>query len=190
MKPVVCLAAGVLFACLACSLQADSPVVFNEIMYHPLTNEAQLEWVELQNQMSVDVDISHWFLDGEIHFTFVEGTIIRAGEYLVIAIAPATLSAATGLTLDDRTAGAAPASTVTRTPTMSEVAMVAVLNTKPPAGRAKPKAIGRWRPMEPVLHWPGCAPICVAPIHATGLPARRLAELPGGKIFQLNRRPS
>ena len=97
MKPV-CLAAGILLACLASSVQGDSPVVFNEIMYHPLTNEAQFEWVELQNQMSVDVDISHWFLDGGIHFTFVEGTIIRAGEYLVIAIAPATLSAATGLT--------------------------------------------------------------------------------------------
>src|SRR5262245_47221841 len=29
---------------------ADSVVVFNEIMYHPATNEAALEWVELHNQ--------------------------------------------------------------------------------------------------------------------------------------------
>src|SRR5437763_6194846 len=79
MKPV-CLAAGILLACLASSVQGDSPVVFNEIMYHPLTNEAQFEWVELQNQMSVDVDISHWLLDGGIHFTIVVGSIIRGGE--------------------------------------------------------------------------------------------------------------
>src|SRR5438552_15799407 len=98
MKPVVCLAAGILLACLASSVEADSPVVFNEIMYHPLTNESQLEWVELQNQMSVDVDISRWSLDAGIHFTFVEGTVIRAGEYLVISVSLASVSAATGLT--------------------------------------------------------------------------------------------
>ena len=69
---------------------ADSPVVFNEIMYHPRTNESQLEWVELQNQMAVDVDLSHWRLDGGISFSFPEGTVIRAGEYLVVAASPST----------------------------------------------------------------------------------------------------
>src|SRR6267143_481530 len=91
-------AGAIVLACLATSVKADSPVVFNEIMCHPLTNEAQLEWVELQNQMSVDEDISRWSLDGGIHFSFGEGTVIRAGEYLVVSISPATLSAATGLT--------------------------------------------------------------------------------------------
>ena len=37
---------------------SDSVVTFNEVMYHPLTNETAMEWVELYNQMSVDVDIS------------------------------------------------------------------------------------------------------------------------------------
>src|SRR5688500_7286750 len=78
--------------------RADSAVVFNEIMYHPLTNEAQLEWVELQNQMAVDIDMSGWSLDGGIDFRFPEGTIIRAGNYLVIALAPATLRNLTGVT--------------------------------------------------------------------------------------------
>src|SRR5688572_3640691 len=77
---------------------ADSAVVFNEIMYHPLTNESQLEWVELQNQMSVDIDMSRWSLDGGIDFRFPEGTIIRAGGYLVIASSPATVAAAAGIT--------------------------------------------------------------------------------------------
>ena len=78
-------------------LAADSPVVFNEIMYHPQTNEPALEWVELQNQMSVDIDISGWSLDGGIEFRFGEGTIIRGGGYLVIALSPAALMAASGL---------------------------------------------------------------------------------------------
>jgi len=80
------------------TLRADSPVVFNEIMYHPATNEAQLEWVELQNQLSIDVDMSRWSLDGGIHYVFAEGTIIPSGGYLVIALSPATLTAATGKT--------------------------------------------------------------------------------------------
>src|SRR5258706_10447933 len=50
----------------AAGVWADSVVVFNEIMYHPKTNEAQLEWIELQNQMSVDVDVSAWSLTGGI----------------------------------------------------------------------------------------------------------------------------
>ena len=67
---------------LASSVRADSPVVFNEIMYHPATNEAQLEWIGLQNQLSVDVDLSRWSLEGGVSFTFAEGTVIRAGDYL------------------------------------------------------------------------------------------------------------
>ena len=77
---------------------ADSPVVFNEIMYHPQTDESQIEWVELQNQMAVDVDLSHWRLDGGIRFKFPEGTVIRAGGYLLVAASPSSLMAATGLT--------------------------------------------------------------------------------------------
>ena len=46
-------------------------------MYHPnATNEAQLEWVELHNQMAVDMDISGWSLAGGVKFTFAEGTVI------------------------------------------------------------------------------------------------------------------
>ena len=73
--------------------RADSVVVFNEIMYHPPgSNEAALEWVELCNQMSVDVDLSGWRLDQAIQFTFPEGTILPGGGYLVVASSPATLA--------------------------------------------------------------------------------------------------
>ncbi|MBI5385136.1 MAG: lamin tail domain-containing protein [Verrucomicrobia bacterium] len=78
--------------------RADSVVVFNEIMYHPPTNEAALEWVELHNQMAVDVDLSGWSLRGGIDFDFPEGTVFAAGGYLVVAVSPASLVATTGLT--------------------------------------------------------------------------------------------
>src|SRR6476646_5473826 len=81
-----------------CSVRADTAVVFNEIMYHPATNEANLEWVELCNQMAVDMDISGWSLDSGIQYTFPEGTVIGGGAYLVVAISPAALTAATGAT--------------------------------------------------------------------------------------------
>src|SRR6266850_8080443 len=77
---------------------ADSTVVFNEIMYHPQTNEAQLEWVELYNQMAVDMDISGWYLTNGIEYKFAEGTVVPGGGFLVIASSPTNLTAATGAT--------------------------------------------------------------------------------------------
>src|SRR3954454_1471770 len=76
---------------LASAFAADSVVVFNEIHYHPVTNETASEWVELHNQMAVDIDLSAWSLTGSIGFTFTEGTIIPGGGYLVIASNPGTL---------------------------------------------------------------------------------------------------
>ena len=89
---------ALLLVATAVSARADATVVFSEIMYHPLTNESALEWVELHSEMAVDMDISGWSLDSSIHYTFQEGTIITGGGYLVVAISPTDLIAATGLT--------------------------------------------------------------------------------------------
>ena len=94
--PAILLTLG--FACLASTLHADSTVVFNEIMYHPPTNEALHEWVELYNQQAVDMDLSGWSLANGISFQFAEGTILPGGGRLVVASSPATLKAVTGLT--------------------------------------------------------------------------------------------
>jgi hypothetical protein len=77
---------------------ADSVVVFNEIHYHPATNEAATEWIELHNQMAIDVDLSAWRITGSVEFTFAEGTIIPGGGYLVIASDPTALQTDTGVT--------------------------------------------------------------------------------------------
>ena len=81
---------GALAFCFRAS--ADSTVVFNEIMYHPATNEAGLEWVELHNQMAVDMDISNWSLQGSITYKFAEGTVLAGGGYLVVGSTPSSLA--------------------------------------------------------------------------------------------------
>ena len=79
---------------LALPTLADTTLVFNEIMYHPRTNEPALEWVEFHNQMAVDLDISNWFLTNGIFFKFPAGTVVKGGGYLVVASSPADLQAA------------------------------------------------------------------------------------------------
>src|SRR2546425_3821840 len=88
--------AVLLAGCLTPPLRADTSVVFNEIMYHPASND--LEWVELHSQMAVDVDISDWSIAGDIQYTFPSNTIVKGGGFVVVALSPAVLMAATGLT--------------------------------------------------------------------------------------------
>ncbi len=84
--------------CTAQHVRADAVVAFNEINYHPATNETTMEWVELKNMLAVDVDMSGWAIGGTINYTFPSNSIIRARSHLVVAISPATLMAQTGLT--------------------------------------------------------------------------------------------
>ncbi|MCA9246007.1 MAG: lamin tail domain-containing protein [Planctomycetales bacterium] len=75
----------------------DSTAVFNEIHYNPASNQNGGEWIELFNQLHVDLDLSGWSLQGGIDYTFPVGTKIPARGYLVIAETPVELQAATGL---------------------------------------------------------------------------------------------
>ena len=74
----------------------DSTVVFNELMYNPVGAESR-EWVELHNQMSVDVDLSNWKIQGGVEYEFPSGIILRGGEYLVVAANPSFVAAEYGL---------------------------------------------------------------------------------------------
>ncbi len=73
----------------------DSTTVFNEIMYHP-ADDGTPEWIELHNQMSVDMDLSGWSLDGGVEFEFTPGTVIAGGGFLVISDDPQALANGTG----------------------------------------------------------------------------------------------
>ena len=79
------------------SLRADSVVVFNEIMYHPAQSQTAQEWIELHNQMAVDVDLSGWSINGGVTYTFPEGTFLSGGAWLLVAESPAALASETGL---------------------------------------------------------------------------------------------
>ncbi|MFT6861496.1 MAG: hypothetical protein ACJAVK_000048 [Akkermansiaceae bacterium] len=73
----------------------DSVVVFNEIHYHPADDNDALEYIELYNQLAVDVDLSNWRIDG-VAFDFPEGTVIDARSYLIIAKNPTNYPGALG----------------------------------------------------------------------------------------------
>jgi len=73
----------------------DATVVINEIMYHPdASPEANFEWIELYNEMSINMDISGWRLEGAVQYTFAEGSVIPGRGYQVVAANPPSLASA------------------------------------------------------------------------------------------------
>ena len=70
-------------------LVLDSTVVFNEIMYNPPEeSDDGREWIELHNQLAVNMDISQWVLEGGVDYTFPDGTVVPGRGYLVVAADP------------------------------------------------------------------------------------------------------
>jgi len=60
----------------------DSTVVFNEVIYHPSGDAVdQQEWIDLYNQMAVDVDLSGCHLTSAVGYQFPS-----ARASLVVAI--------------------------------------------------------------------------------------------------------
>ena len=75
----------------------DSIVVFNEINYHPSGNNHLLEFIEIYNQNSVNVDLTGWRLTGGVDYSFTENTIIEGDSFMVIALDPETIKEVSGL---------------------------------------------------------------------------------------------
>jgi hypothetical protein len=67
-------------------------------MFHPANDAQELEFVELYNTLSFDMDLSGWKLKGGIDYTFPLNTTIPSEGFLVVAKSPATLEAAAGIT--------------------------------------------------------------------------------------------
>jgi len=63
----------------------SAAVVINEIMYHPISGDDDLEFVELYNAGPLDIDLSDWRLTDGINFDFPNNTILAPDSYLVIA---------------------------------------------------------------------------------------------------------
>jgi hypothetical protein len=71
-------------------------VVFSEIMYHPVREDALIdrhEFLEIHNRAAVTVDVSGWRVLGDVQFTFPPGSILPATGYRVIAKDRAALMA-------------------------------------------------------------------------------------------------
>lgn len=75
-----------------------SAIEITEIMYHPQSNEAQNEWIEIYNETSSRRDLGGWKFAEGIDFVFPEGMSVNPGQYVVIARDPAHIEAAYGIT--------------------------------------------------------------------------------------------
>src|ERR1051326_6298172 len=54
-------------------------------MYHPLSEDAADQYVELYNRSGSPLDLGGWRLEGALRFTFPSNTLIAADAYLVVA---------------------------------------------------------------------------------------------------------
>lgn len=63
----------------------SSPIVINEIMYHPISGLEDDQFVELYNRGDDAVNINGWRLEGGIEFLFPPDTIIPRQGYLCVA---------------------------------------------------------------------------------------------------------
>jgi len=69
---------------------ASTSIIFNEIMYNPISGNDLDEWIELYNRGPGTVDLSDWQVEG-VGLTFPAGTSMASGQYLVIARDPARI---------------------------------------------------------------------------------------------------
>ncbi len=76
---------------------ADSPVVVNELQYHPLSDDHGEEYIELYNSGSTAVGLSGWRFSDGIDYVFPAGVSIPPGGYVVVGHEPATVEAVYGI---------------------------------------------------------------------------------------------
>ncbi|MFO0587703.1 MAG: lamin tail domain-containing protein [Polyangiaceae bacterium] len=74
---------------------AGGSVTLNEIMLVP-KGDAALEWIEIANPMGIRIDLSGFRLDGDVKFTFPEGTFLPERGFLVVAKDAAALNQSVG----------------------------------------------------------------------------------------------
>ena len=60
-------------------------IVFNEIMYHPISGLSEDAYIELINRGTNEVDLAGWRLSDGIGFTFPSATVVPSGGFMVVA---------------------------------------------------------------------------------------------------------
>jgi len=91
---------SLIIACMVVFLttQSSMGLVVSEIMYHPSDSGENFEFIELYNNRAVFEDLTGYSFMNGIQYVFEAGTVINAGEYLVLARDPAALEQAYGIT--------------------------------------------------------------------------------------------
>ena len=77
---------------------SNSPqVVINELHVNPDVKTELVEYVELHNPGTAEVDLSGWRLDGGVFYTFAAGQDLPAGGYMIVAEDPTHIRAKWGV---------------------------------------------------------------------------------------------
>ncbi len=77
-------------------LQA-ADIVINEIHYDPVNRDDLVEFIEIYNAGSNEVDLTGWYFSAGVSFTFPNNTLLGADEYLVVAESADSVNAAFGV---------------------------------------------------------------------------------------------
>ena len=86
--------------------QTLPPVIINEIHYDPDVKTELIEYIELYNAGTIEVDISGWYFSDGIFYEFPPGTTLPAGGYIVVtedpslAVTPTTIEGKFGVSSD------------------------------------------------------------------------------------------
>ena len=70
---------------------AVPPVVINEIMHHPVSENDLEQYVELYNPGTTALPLTGWALQGAVSYVFPTGSLLPAHGYVVVARSAATL---------------------------------------------------------------------------------------------------
>jgi hypothetical protein len=62
-----------------------SDIVINELMYHPISEDDNDQYIEFYNRSGSPVALGGWTLDDAVSFMFPSNTTIAAGGYIVVA---------------------------------------------------------------------------------------------------------
>ncbi len=84
-------------AAITATAQSSPPIVINELQYHPLSEDHGEEYIELYNTGTITVDLSGWWFNDGIVYTFPPSTTMPPGSYVVIGNNPATVEAVYGI---------------------------------------------------------------------------------------------
>jgi hypothetical protein len=71
----------------------DYNVVINEIHYDPDVKTELVEFIELHNTATEDIDLSGWYFSNSVSYRFEAGATLPAGGYVIVAQNPAHIQA-------------------------------------------------------------------------------------------------